>query len=113
MVELIETSKIAVGELIDRLGRANLEAVLHLSARKVAGEKHQGSKGGEIAWHGSQPGTVCLGEHKVGVHKPRLRRKGQGKGGEVDIPAYGAMNAGQGAGRRMLEILLGGVSTRD
>jgi len=33
MVEPIETSKIAVGELIDRLGRANLEAVLHLSAR--------------------------------------------------------------------------------
>ncbi|MCH8844876.1 MAG: hypothetical protein IID61_18105 [SAR324 cluster bacterium] len=77
MVELIETSRIAVGELIDRLGRANLEAVLHLSARKVAGEKHQGSKGGEIAWHGSQPGTVCLGEHKVRVNKPRLRRKGQ------------------------------------
>lgn len=113
MVEPIETSKIAVGELIDRLGRANLEAVLHLSARKVAGEKHQGSKGGEIVWHGSQPGTVCLGEHKVRVNKPRLRRKGQGKGAEVDIPAYEAMNAGEGVGRRMLEILMRGVSTRD
>ena len=113
LVELIETSRIAVGEMIDMLGRANLEAVLHFSAKKVAGEKHQGRKGGEIAWHGSQAGTVCLGEHKVRVNKPRLRRKGLGKGAEVEIPAYEAMNAGEGVGRRMLEILMRGVSTRD
>ncbi len=113
MVELLETSKIAVGEVIDRLGRANLEAVLHLSAQKVAGEKHQGRQGGEVTWHGSQPGSVCLGEHKVRVNKPRLRRKGGGKGAEVEIPVYEAMNGGEGVGRRMLEILMRGVSTRD
>ncbi len=113
MVDLIETSKMAVGEMIDRLGRANLEAVLHFSAQKVAGEKRQGRKGGEVTWHGSQPGSVCLGEHKVRVNKPRLRRKGRGMGAEVEIPAYEAMNAGDGVGRRMLEILMRGVSTRD
>ena len=70
MVDLMEASEIAVGEMIDRLGRANLEAVLCLSAQKVAGEKHQGRKGSEVTWHGSQPGSVCLGEHKVRVNKP-------------------------------------------
>ena len=42
MVELIESSRMAVGELIDMLGRASIEAVLRLSAQGVAGEKHQG-----------------------------------------------------------------------
>ncbi len=113
LVDLIETSKIAVGEMVDLLGRANIEAVLHFSAQKVAGEKHQGRKGGKVSWHGSQPGSVCLGEHKVRVNKPRLRRKGLGKGAELEIPAYEAMNAGEGVGRRMLEILMRGVSTRN
>ncbi len=64
-------------------------------------------------WHGSRPGSVCLGEPKVRVNKPRLRRKGLGKGTEVEIPVYEAMNAGGELGRRMLEILMRGVSTRD
>ncbi len=112
-VDLMEASQIAVGEMIEMLGRANLDAVLCLSAQKVAGEKHQGRKGGEVTWHGSQSGSVCLGEHKVRVNKPRLRKKGRGKGGEVEIPAYEAMNGGEGVGRRMLEILMRGVSTRN
>ena len=61
MVELIEASRLA----IDVLGRASIEAVLQLSAMSVAGEKHQGSKGGPIGWHGTQPGTVKLSERKV------------------------------------------------
>lgn len=113
LVGLIESSKMAVDELIDRVGRASIEAVLLLSAQGLAGEKRQGSKGGEVLWYGSQPGTVPLAERRVRVSKPRLRKKGQGKGGEVEIPAYEAMNAPGGPGKRMLEILMRGVSTRD
>ena len=47
IVELIESSRMAVGELVDLLGRASIEAVLRLSAQGVVGEKHQGKKGGE------------------------------------------------------------------
>jgi len=98
IVELIEASKMAVDELVDRLGRAGIEAVLLLSAQGLAGEKCQGSKGGEVLWYGSQPGTVPLAERRLRVSKPRLRRKGGGKGGEVEIPAYEAMNAPGGPG---------------
>lgn len=56
LVELIEASRLAVDELIDILGRASIEAVLHLSAAGVAGEKHQGRKGGDMIWHGTQEG---------------------------------------------------------
>src|SRR5262249_803094 len=59
-------------------------------------------------WHGSQMGRVCLKERKLGVRRPRLRGK---SGGEVVIPAYRAMQDGE-LGRRMLEILLRGISTR-
>jgi putative transposase len=112
MVELIEASRLAIDELIDVLGRASIEAVLQFSAMSVAGEKHQGRKGGIIGWHGRQSGTVKLSERKVRVKKPRLRRKGQGEGGEVEIPAYEAINGGSRMGERILEILMRNVSTR-
>lgn len=112
MVELIEASRLAIDELIDVLGRASIEAVLQLSAMSVAGEKHQGRKGGSVGWHGTQSGTVKLSERKVRVRKPRLRRKGQGEGAEVEIPAYEAINGGSRMGERILEILMRNVSTR-
>ena len=111
LVELIEASRLALDELIDVLGRASIEAVLQLSAAGVAGEKHQGRKGGDIVWHGAQEGRVSLSDRKLRVKKPRLRRKGRGPGREVEIPAYEAMN--HGLGSRLLEILMHHVSTRN
>jgi transposase-like protein len=111
LVEMIEASRMAVDELIDVLGRASIEAVLQLSAAGVAGEKHQGRKGGEINWHGSQPGKVSLSDRQLRVNKPRLRRQGRGAGREVEIPAYEAMS--NGLGSRLLEILMHNVSTRN
>lgn len=111
LVELLETSRMAVDELIDVLGRASIEAVLQLSAAGMAGEKHQGRKGGDIIWHGTQEGKVSLSDRKLRVKKPRLRRKGRGAGREVEIPAYEAMNNGMGS--RFLEILMHNVSTRN
>lgn len=112
MVELIEQSKMAVDELIDVLGRAQIEAVLRLSAEGVAGPPHPGKKGGSIGWHGREQGAVCLKERKLRVKRPRLRKKGQGEDGEVPIPAYEVMRSDEKLGSRMLEILLRGVSTR-
>ncbi len=112
MVELIEQSKMAVDELIDVLGRAQIEAVLRLSAEGVAGPPHPGKKGGAIGWHGREEGTVCLKERKLRVRRPRLRKKSQGEEGEVAIPAYTVMRSDKKLGSRMLEILLRGVSTR-
>jgi len=111
MVELIEGASMAVDELIDVLGRASVEAVLNLSARNVAGDKRQGKRGGETVWFGSQDGVVHLSDRKVRVKKPRLRKRGKGRGKEVEIPAYEAMNSG--AGNRILDILMRGVSTRN
>ncbi len=113
MVELIEGSRMAIDELIDVLGRASIEAVLQLSARGVAGEKQRGRKKESIRWYGSQAGSVRLSERKLRVRKPRLRTKGPGKGREVEIPAYEAINASGKLGDRVLEILMANVSTRN
>jgi putative transposase len=112
MVELIEQSKLAVDELIDVLGRASIEAVLRLSAEAVAGPPHPGRTGGTVGWHGSERGTVALAERKLRIERPRLRKKGVGKDGEVAVPAYEAMQRDERLAGRMLEILLRGVSTR-
>jgi transposase-like protein len=112
MVELIEASRMAVDELIDVLGRASIEAVLELSAMNIAGPRQRGRKGGEVGWHGRQPGTVKLSERKIKVIRPRLRRKGQGRGGEVEIPVYEAINGSGRMRERILEILMRNVSTR-
>ena len=112
MVELIEQAEKAVDELVDQAGRAMIEAVLRLSAQAIAGPPHPGKKGGAIGWHGRQKGTVCLKERKLRVERPRLRKKKEGKEGEVPVPAYAAMQTEPQLGSRMLEILLEGVSTR-
>jgi len=114
MVELITGAEMAVDELIEVTGRATIEAVLTLSAQEVAGPKHPGKKAaGGITWYGRQQTTIPLSERKLRVDKPRLRRKGSGADKEVAIPAYEAMLGNSRLGRRILEILLHGISTRN
>jgi hypothetical protein len=72
LVELLETSLMAVNALIDVLGRASIEAVLQMPAAQLAGEKHQGRKGGDIIGHGTQEGKVSLSDRNLRVKKPRL-----------------------------------------
>jgi transposase-like protein len=109
IVSLIETAQGAIDEVIDVAGRATIEAVLQLSAQEVAGEKHSGKAQGAIRWHGQQSGVVPLSNRKLRVRKPRLRHKEQG---EVEVPAYRALQTNSTLASRMLDILLHGVSTR-
>jgi hypothetical protein len=74
LVELLETSRMALDELIDVLGRASIEAVLQMSAAGLAGEKDQGCKGGDIIWHRTQEDKVSLSDGKLRVKKPQLLR---------------------------------------
>ena len=101
IVSLIETAQGAIDEVIDVAGRATIEAVLHLSAQEVAGEKHPGHAQGAIRWHGQQSGVVPLSNRKLRVRKPRLRHKEQG---EVEVPAYQALRTNSTLAARMQAI---------
>jgi transposase-like protein len=109
MVELITSARLAVDELIGEMGRKTIETILLLSAAEVAGERTPGKPSGEIRWHGSQAGRVKLADRHLKVRRPRLRHKERG---EVDIPAYTALQSNGETASRMLNALLRGVSTR-
>ena len=115
-VELLEKGERAIDEVIDVMGRATIEAVLQMSAAQVAGPKEQGRRDAdrEVYWHGVQAGRVALKERQLQVDKPRLRKKRRraDEPGEVEIPAYTALQADQRLADRMLELVLRGVSTR-
>jgi transposase-like protein len=117
MLQLVQESRLTTGDLIATLGKAAIESLLQLSAQQVVGgPKQQGKRGADrraIRHHGTQDGIVELAERKLSVRRPRLRRRQGGIGGEVPIPAYQAMHHSKGElSKRMLEILLHGVSTR-
>ncbi len=115
MLELVEQAQCAIDELVDVMGRATIEAILQMSAEQVAGPKQQGKRTNrEIAYHGTQKGRVALKERQLRVRKPRLRRKNPRKEetGEVEIPAYTAMQKDARLADRMLQIMMAGVSTR-
>jgi putative transposase len=112
MLDLIERTETAIDEVIDVVGRGTLEAILLMSAQEVAGPRHPGRAGGEVRRHGRQAGVVTLSDRQVRVERPRLRKKGAGVGAEVEVPAYEALRRDGRLGRRIVEILMAGVSTR-
>ena len=114
MLELVEHTEVAIDEVIQVMGRATIEAVLEMSAEGVAGVKQAGRSRAEddTVWYGRQGGVVYLSDRKVRVERPRLRRRGAGEGGEVEVPAYAAMRRPGAVADRMLEVLMAGVSTR-
>ena len=77
LVQLLETSEIAVDELIDIAGRSTIETVLKILAQGVAGAKHQGKRRGKVGWHRSQTGVVSLSDYKLMVKRPRICHKGR------------------------------------
>ncbi len=113
MVGLITQASAAIDELIDVTGRATIEAVLNLSAQELAGPKHPGKKTNDIRWYGRQDATIPLSGRKLRIAKPRLRRRGKGNDLEIDIPAYQAILENSTLGKRIEDILMKGISTRN
>ncbi len=108
LVELIEQCRGAVDEVINVTGRAAIQAVLELSAQQVTGgELSQPGKkrSGDVVRWGRQSGRVRLSDRKLRVDKPRLCKR---SGGEVEAPAYQAMQDDERLGSRMLDILMKG-----
>ena len=114
LVELIEQCRGAVDEVIDVTGRAAIQAVLELSAQQVTGgELSQPGKkrSSDVVRWGRQSGRVNLSDRKLRVDKPRLRKRA---GGEVEVPAYKAMQDDERAELLVLVLLPpGGQETPD
>ena len=57
LMELVTQARVAVDEVIDRIGRQTIETILTLSGEQVAGPRTPGKSSGDIRWHGSQTGA--------------------------------------------------------
>ena len=111
LLELVENARASIDELMNGAARGLVEQLLVLSAQEMAGAKHPGWRLGEVLWHGSQPGRIVLGERKLALKRPRLRRRAA-RGQEVAIPVYERLQAEPRLGERIRDILVRGVSTR-
>jgi len=111
MLALIESGRQTIASVMNQAGRAVVELLLQLSASSIAGDKSPGRHSGEVLWHGSQGGQICLLERRLKVSKPRLRTRGR-RGREIAIPLYEQLQGDSGLAARMSEILVSGVSTR-
>jgi putative transposase len=110
LVELVTQARVAVDEVIDRIGRQTIETILNLSAEQIAGPRTPGKSSGDVRWHGSQAGRVSLADRRIKVKRPRLRHK---QNGEVSVPAYESLQENDATAQRMMGALLRGVSTRE
>jgi hypothetical protein len=109
LLELVRDAKASVDELMMGAARQFVEQLLLISAQEVAGAKHPGRRGGEVRWHGKQPGRIALAERKLAVERARLRSR---DGREVVVPAYAQLHSHVDLGGRIHDILVTGVSTR-
>src|SRR3990172_4404816 len=88
-------------------GQSKRPAVIDAGDRKALTEFL--SKGGQVLLPLLE---VVLSDRKLKVMKPRLRRRGIGAGGEVDIPAYVRIREG-GVADHVVRLMMRGVSTRN
>jgi hypothetical protein len=91
LVELVEQARLALDTVVEQVSQQTIETILQLSAEQIAGPRTPGRSSGEIRWYGSQAGRVSLADRQLSVRKPRLRRREKGRGGEVGVPAYHAL----------------------
>lgn len=110
LVEFTTAARLAVDTVIDQIGRQTIVTIPLLSGQEVAGARTPGQPGGEVRWHGSQPGRVMLAGRAVRVSRLRLRHR---QYGEVAVPGFNALQKSGTTADRTLGALLRGVSTRD
>ncbi|MBV8828448.1 MAG: hypothetical protein JO108_04395 [Acidobacteriaceae bacterium] len=70
LMELVTQARVAIDEVIDRIGRQTIETILNLSAEEVAGPRTPGKSSGDIRWHGSQKGRISLADRQIKVKRP-------------------------------------------
>lgn len=109
-LELVESSREIVEEMLMQIGRLALETVLSNSAVAVAGEPRRGREKGPVRHHGSQKGSMVLYGKRIQVDRPRLRNK---DGHEAAVPAYEELRRDPKQADRVLSRVIKGVSTRE
>ena len=106
------TTEAMVIQALIPVALAHLLDVLKQEVEARAGPRyaHDDPRPERVRW-GHQRGSVYLGDQKVAVEVPRVRDRAVNQ--EVPLPTYTALQTPQALDRRLLQAVLGGLSTRE
>ena len=105
-------SKVSVIEAFIPIGLMAIEELLYKEVEELAGPKHKCKEKGKhrgYRW-GTNPGSVFLGESKVGIEVPRVRNRVTNE--EVPLRSYKLLNRARKIKKGIVAKLLGGLSLR-
>jgi transposase-like protein len=85
-------------------------AMMDADVTALAGPKGRHQPDRVAVRHGSENGSVTLGGRRIAVRRPRVRTA-EGSG-EIAVPSYELFSGTEVLGRRALERMLAGLSTR-
>jgi putative transposase len=94
-------------------GMQVLTAMMAADVQALCGPRGRHDPDRAAVRHGSEDGSVGLGGRRVPVRRPRVRAvDGAGSSAELPVASYDLFNGSEVLGRKALEQMLGGLSTR-
>jgi transposase-like protein len=102
-------SRLAMIQMLIPLGLEAVGEELQAEIRELAGEWY--SRGGDVKRWGSNPGSVFVGDQKLGITVPRVRNLSTNE--EVQLRAYHRLQSPQVIDDIVLSRVIGGISHGD
>ncbi len=109
-VSMAESAKEGLLALAVGTGMQVMAAMFGEDAERLCGPAGRHNPGREGYRHGSEAGSVTLGGRRVAVTRPRVRAAGGS--GELHLPSYDLFSGTEVLGRRAMEKMLAGLSSR-
>jgi transposase-like protein len=106
VAQTIDWGKRSIDMLNQEVGKMLVESILLMDRENIAGPDYL-PQDGIYKW-AHQPGSVFIGDQKVKISKPRLRRQGQ----EVKLSAYEKLKQRGQFSEEMLTKVMSGLSGR-
>ena len=107
VTQIVAQGKQGLDRLVIELGRMVAEAIMYMEREEVAGPDYRPYRSEVRKW-ASQPGSVFVGDRKLGVEHPRLR----GPRGEIELKTYRRLREPKGFSEELLGKVLRGLSGR-
>jgi transposase-like protein len=109
MYQVLSEGKRAFDAFMMDMGKMLAESILYIEREEKSGPDYFPKHQGMPKW-GSQGGSVFIGDQKVKLQVPRLRRQGHG---EVHLGSYQQMKEPGQFSEELLQKALRGISTRN
>ncbi len=117
ILEPLELKNVITDGVNDYIGtgtRLMLELLMHAEAERLCGKWHEHDNEREFVRWGTEQGKALIDGAKRSLERPRIRvaRNLNGKGGEVQLETYKAMNRNELLDGPLVAAILAGVSAR-